>query len=106
MEAQSEDSNYCEIFFRGINEMVLERSCNQKSFNPINIQFDEHSITKPRLKAVFGEEFVETRTIGCEYHVQKSVDKHKKFFNDRDGESFNIIVTAMKNSVTEDGFDR
>lgn len=84
--------------------MVTEKSNGEKPLNTINIQFDEHSSTKPGIQAVFGEEFVRNRTSGCEYHIQKSVDKHKKFLNVEDGNSFNFLVTGMKNSITEEGY--
>ena len=79
MEGKTEDHRYCEIFFRGINQMLRKhsRQINQR-FKPTNIQFDEHGCTKIAIKAVFGEEFLKPRTLGCDYHLDGSVDKYKK----------------------------
>ena len=104
MEAQTEDHSYCELFFTKINRMLKDASF--EIFNPIVIQCDEHGSAKIGLREVYGDEFVNTRTSGCEYHLQKSVDKHKKYFNEEDGFNFNILVNALKNSVTEEAYTR
>ena len=81
------------------------RQINQH-FNPTNIHFDEHSCTKIAIKAVFGEEFLKPRTLGCDCHVDRSVDKRKKCFNSSDSDLFCYLVNSLKNSVTEDGHNR
>ena len=104
MEATTEDHVYTELFFRKINEMLVSSSFG--NFNPIVIQCDEHGSAKIALKDIYGEDFVECRTSGCEYHLQKSVDKHKKYFNKEDAIQFNMLVNALKNCVTEEGYNR
>ena len=105
MEAKTENHHYCEIFFNKINEM-LEEFSSSAAFNPVNIQCDEHSSAKVGLKSVYGDEFVELRTTGCDFHLQKSIDKHKKYFTEQDGTKYNMVFNALKNSVTADGYIR
>ena len=58
MEGKTEDHRYCEIFFRGINQMITEHSGQiKKRFNPTNIQLDEHGSTKIAIKFAFGKSF-------------------------------------------------
>ena len=87
--------------------MIREHSeqINQR-FNLTNIQFDKHGSTKIAIKAVFGEEFLKTRTLGCGYHLECSADKHKKHFNSTDVDLFFVLVNSLKNSVTEDEYYR
>ena len=49
-----------------------------KLFNPSIIQCDEHLSNQNGTEAVLGQEFVENRTASCEYHFEKSVEKHLK----------------------------
>ena len=83
--------------------MIREHSgqINQR-YNPTKIQFDEHGSTKIAIKAVFGQGFLETHTLGFDYHVDRSVKTHKKYFNSKDC----VLVNALKNSVTEDGYNQ
>ena len=87
MEGKTEDHRYCEKNFRGISQMISEHSgqINQR-FNPTNTQFDKHGSTKIAIKSAFGETFLKTRTLGCDYY--RSVDKHKKYFNSSDVDLF------------------
>ena len=78
---------------------------NQR-FNPTNIQLDEHGSTKIAIKAVSGVEFLKKSTLGCGYHLDRSVDKHKKHFNSSDVDLFCVLVNSLKNSVTEDGHNQ
>ena len=47
---------------------------NQR-FNPTNIQLNVHGSTKIAIKAVFGEVFLKTRTLGCDYYHINSETK-------------------------------
>ena len=89
-------------FFRGINQTLrkIYRRINQR-FNPTNIQLKENGCTK-----IAGEEFLKPRTLGCDYHLDRSVDKHKKYFNSSYFDLFCFLVNSLKNSVTEDGYNR
>ena len=82
--------------------MIREHSgqINQR-FNSTNIQFGEHGSTKIAIKAVFGEEFLKTCTLGCDYHLDRSV--YKKHFNSCDVDLFCVLLNSLKNNVTEDG---
>ena len=87
--------------------MIREHSgqINQR-FNPANIQLDERGSTKIAIKAVFGDEFLKARTLGCHFRLDCSVDKHKKYFNSSGVDLFCVSVNSLKNSVTEDGYNR
>ena len=107
MEGKTEDPRYCEIFFREINQFLRKHSpqMNQR-FNPNNIQSDEHGCTKIAIKVVLGEEFLKPHTLGCDYHLDRSVDKSKKYLNSSDFELFCFLVNSLKNNVMEDGYNR
>ena len=49
-----------------------------KIFNPLIIKCNEHLSNQNGKEAVFGQKFVENRTASCEYHFEKSVEKHIK----------------------------
>ena len=83
------------------NDSEYSGQINQR-FNPNNIQFDEHGSTKIAIKFAFGEKFLKTRTLGCNNHLDRSVDKHKKYFNTNNVDLFCVLVNARKNSVMED----
>ena len=87
--------------------MIREHSgqINQR-FNTTKMQFDEHGSTKVAIKAIFWEEFPETHTLGCDYHLDRSVKKHKKYFKSSDIDLRCVLVNALKNSVTEDGYNQ
>ena len=89
MEGKTEEQRHCEIFIWGVNQMTRQhfRQINQR-FNPTNMQFDEHRSTKIAIKAVFGEEFLKTCTLGYDYHLDRSAEKHKKYFNNSDVDLF------------------
>ena len=93
MEGKTEDHRYSEIFFRGINQMLRKhfRQINQ-CFKPTNIQFDEHGCTKLAIKAVFREEFLKPRKLGCDYHLDRVIDKHKNYLT--------------VGTLTEDGYNQ
>ena len=82
MESNAENSSYCALFFTLINEMfdkfMKENGQIIKIFNLSIIQCDEHLSNQNGIEAVFGQEFVENRTASCEYHFEKSVEKHLK----------------------------
>lgn len=49
-----------------------------KIFNPSIIQCNKHLSNQNGMETVFGQEFVKNRTVSCEYHFQKRVEKHLK----------------------------
>ena len=80
MESKHENSDYCELFLALINKMMQsfasEKGNLVKPFNPTILQCDEHSSNYKGIEAVFGNTFFEKRTTSCEYHFDKSVNKH------------------------------
>ena len=69
METVTENAEYCKF------------NNNKESFkfNLAHMKYDEHPGTQIAIKKVFGVKFYQERTSSCEYHINKSVEKHKKF---------------------------
>ena len=84
MESKYENSDYCEPFLKLINEMLhsfaSEKGNPVRPFNPTILQCDEHISNYKRIEAVFGKTFFDKRTTSCEYHFDKSVNKHQSCF--------------------------
>ena len=80
MESKYENSDYCEPFLKLINEMLhsfaSEKGNPVRPFNPTILQSDEHISNYREIDAIFGNTFFEKRTTSCEYHFDKSVNKH------------------------------
>ena len=47
-----------------------------KKVNPSIIQYNEHLSNQNEIETVFGQEFVEKRTVSCEYHFENGVKKY------------------------------
>ena len=69
METVTENAEYCKFHN------------NKKAFkfNLAHMNYDEHPGNQIAIKKVFGVKFYQERTSSCEYHVNKSVEKHMKF---------------------------
>ena len=82
METQTEDRHCCEILFRVINRMcqdfVNEKAAIASSykFNPILIKYDDHKSNRNGIEAVYGKEFLDSRTISCLYPLEKCMKKN------------------------------
>ena len=80
MESKHENSDYCELFLTLINKMMQsfasEKGKPVRPFSPTILQCDEHISNYKGIEAVFGNTFFEKRTTSCEYHFDKSVNKH------------------------------
>ena len=81
METQTEDRHCCEILFRVINRMSQD-FVNEKAaiaspykFNPILIKCDDHKGNRNGIEAVYGEEFLDSRTSSCLYLFEKCLKK-------------------------------
>ena len=112
MEAEIENGENCELFFRVINQILQTFICEKEEirsssyiFNPIHIKCDEHSGNRIGITAVFGDEFLENRTSSCEYHYDKSVEKHKKYVRNEDVGLYKTLSSSIKNSVTTDHYN-
>ena len=70
MESKHENSDYCELFLKLINEMLQsfasEKGDPVRPFNPIILQCDEHISNYKGIEAIFGKTFCEKRTASCE----------------------------------------
>ena len=64
-----------------LDKFMKENGQIIKLFNPSIIQCDEHLSNQNGTEAVFGQEFIENRTASCEYHFEKSVEKHLKLLS-------------------------
>ena len=84
METQTEHQRCCEIFFRIINRMghnfVGEKAAiaSPYKFNPILIKCDDYKGNRNGTEAVYGKEFLESRTSSCLYRFGKSVKNCEK----------------------------
>ena len=69
METVTENAEYCKF------------NNNKESFkfNLAHMNYDEHPGNQIAIKKAFGVKFYQERTSSCEYHVNKSVEKHMKF---------------------------
>ena len=67
-----------------------------KIFNPSIIQCDKHLSNQSGIEAVFGQEFVENRTVSCNYHFEKSVEKHLKLLSTEDQQSYKTLANFSK----------
>ena len=80
MESKHENSGYCELILTLINKMMQsfasEKGNPVRPFNPTILQCDEHISNYKGIEAIFGNTFFEKRTTSCEYHFDKSVNKH------------------------------
>ena len=66
---ETENAEYCKF------------NNNKESFkfNLAHMKYDEHPGNQIAIKKVFGVKFYQERTSSCEYHINKSVEKHNKF---------------------------
>lgn len=72
---------------------------NPSTFNPINFQ---HGSTIIAIKAVFVR-ISKTRTLGCNYHLLRSADIHRKYLNNIVVDLFQVLANARKSNAAEDG---
>ena len=86
MKTVTENVEYWELFFELINETICKFNNNKEAskFNPVHMKYDEHPGNQIAIKKVFGVKFYQERTSSCEYHFNKSVEKHKKFLRNED----------------------
>ena len=63
------------------------------------MKYDEHSGNQTAIKKVFGVKIYQERTSSCEYHFNKSVEKHKKFLCNKDISAYEKLCADVKNSV-------
>ena len=99
-ESKHKYSDYCDFFLTVINEMLQsfasEKGNPVRPFNPTILQCDEHISKYKRKEAVFGNTFFEKRTASCEYHFDKSVNKHQRPVSDEDKIDYKILTSGMK----------
>ena len=99
-EIKHENSDYCELFLTLMNEMLQsftsEKGNPGRPFNSTILQCDEHISNYKGIEAVFGNTFFEKRTASCEYHFDKSVNKHQRPVSDEDKIDYKILTSGMK----------
>ena len=69
------------------------------------MKYDEHSGNQTAIKKVFGVKFYQERTSSCEYHFNKSVEKHKKFLRNKDISTYKKLCAGVKNSVKTESYE-
>ena len=50
--------------------------------------------------------FRKNRTASCEYHFEKSIEKHLKLLPAEDQQLYKTLATSLNNAVTEEAFIR
>ena len=100
-------------FLRGINRMWQnfinkrdDTSCSTCSFNPIEIETDEHPGNRIAIEKVFGKDFVENRTSSCSYYFGKSVTRNKVYMKKEDIQIYMKLTSNLKNCVTVEEYQR
>ena len=93
-ESKHKNSDYFELFLTLIKEMLQsfasEKGNPVRPFNPTILQSDKHISNNKGIEAIFGNTFFEKRTASCEYHFDKSVNKHQRFVSDKDNIDYKI----------------
>ena len=99
-ESKHKYSDYCDFFLTLINEMLQsfasEKGNPVRPFNPTILQRDEHISNDKWIEAVFGNTFFKKRTASCEYHFDKSANKHQKLVSDEGKIDYKILTPGMK----------
>ena len=100
MESKHENSDYCELFLTLINKMMQsfasEKGKPVRPFSPTILQCDEHISNYKGIEAIFGNTFFEKRTTSCEYHFEKSVNKHLRLVSDEDKIDCMILTSEIQ----------
>ena len=84
-----------------LQSFASEKGNPVRPFNPTILQCDEHISNYKGIEAVFGKTFFEKRTASCEYHFDKSVNKHQRLVSDEDKIDYKILISGMKNAVSD-----
>ena len=79
-----------------MQSFASEKGNPVKPFNPTILQCDEHSSNYKGIEAVFGNTFFEKRTTSCEYHFDKSVNKHQRLVSDEDKIDCMILTSGIQ----------
>ena len=74
MEAEKEDSDNIEMFWKLFNE-ALNSETGQEKFTPIGWCTDMAGANMNGIKKVFGSEAVEQRVKSCEFHYKENRNK-------------------------------
>ena len=99
-KSKHKNSDYCELFLTLIDEMLQlfasEKGNLVRPFNPTILQCDEHISNYKRIEAVIGNPFFEKRTASCEYHFDKSANKHQRLVSNEDKIDYKVLTSGMK----------
>ena len=110
MESKHGNFDYCELFLTLINEMlqsfVSEKGNPVRPFNSTILQCEEHISNYKGREAVFGKTIFQKRTTSCEYHFDKSVNKHQRLVSYEDKIDYKILTLGIKTAVSEDAYIR
>jgi hypothetical protein len=97
MECESESTETMIIFWSLLNE-VLETFTGKKGykFNPVGWAVDEHGGNWASVRAVYGEEAVNERTVSCEFHFQQSIVRHAKHLGSAKSQTkFKVLANKL-----------
>jgi hypothetical protein len=107
MECESESTETMTIFWSLLNE-VLETFTGKKGykFNPVGWAVDEHGGNWASIRAVYGEEAVNARTVSCGFHFKQSIVRHAKHVGSAKSQTqFKVLANKLLSSVTVKNYD-
>ena len=107
MECESESTEKMTIFWSLLNE-VLETFTGKKGykFNPVGWAVDEHGGNWASIRAVYGEEAVNARTVSCGFHFKQSIVRHAKHVGSAKSQTqFKVLANKLLSSVTVKNYD-
>ena len=79
MEIQSENSQDIAQFFKLFNELVVKvLKIEGKMFNPRFFMCDKGGANHRAIRIVYGDEFAETRVVGCQWHFKNDASRIAK----------------------------
>ena len=107
MECESESTETMIIFWSLLNE-VLEKFTGKKGckFNPVGWAVDEHGGNWASIRAVYGEESVNERTVSCEFHFKQSIVRHARHLGSAKSQTkFKVLANKLLSCATVKNYE-
>ena len=79
-----------------LQSFASEKDKPVRPFNPTILPCDEHISNYSEIEAVFRNTFFEKRTTSCEYHFDKSLNKHQRLVSDEGKIDYKVLTSGMK----------
>ena len=107
MECESESTETIIIFWSLLNE-VLEKFTSKKGykFNPVGWAVDEHGGNWASIRAIYGEESVNERTVSCEFHFKQSIVCHARHLGSAKSQTkFKVLANKLLSCATVKNYE-